>query len=246
MPGASELARNHQLLLVGTVAGVVVAAAAFQSLRSGSGSGAGGAGAISVADLAAASQAGAAAAASGFQPGVDLASAGLQAGVSLGQAGLDTGGGLAGSALDSVASSLQALAASQATLGQGILSIAQGAGGMSGTGVAGSSGGAIPGGAGTGDHSAGGASGAGAAPSPAGGSVTLTFSRPTTVYARTHAGLIGSRKVAGSAGDQIQAAQLVVPHDPKHGTGGVFWRLLSGPNAGWLVSAGDASVAVSG
>jgi hypothetical protein len=241
VPGVSEYVRDHELLAVGTVAGVIVAAVALAQLRRpAAGAATAGPGIPTIADLSSAFGAGAGAAASGFQPGVDLANAGLSAGVGLGQAGLDTGATLATAALQSEADALAA------ALG---LAAQAAAGNASGSGVAGSGGGVVPGGQGTGD---GVPSGSTPAPTPApSGSglvtgVTLRFSGPTTVYARTTAGYIGAHKTFGSAGLTVGANELLVPHDPAHQTGGSFWRMTSGAAAGWLVSTSNPAVSVSG
>ncbi len=242
MPGVSEYVRDHELLAVGTVAGVIVAAVALTQLRRPSSPTAAppaGPGIPTIADLGAAFGAGQAAAAAGFAPGVDLANAGLYAGLGLGQAGLASGSELTHSALGSVSDSLAASLGLAASLA---------AGNAYGSGPVGTGGGTIPGGAGTGD----GAPVApipGPAPTPAGGLVKgarLRFSGPTTIYARTTAGYIGAHKTFGSPGLTVGANEILVPRDPARGTGGSFWRMTSGAAAGWLVSTSNPAVSVTG
>ena len=75
---------------------------------------------------------------------------------------------------------------------------------------------------------------------------TLRFSGPTTVFARTSGGIIGVHKTFGTAGLEVLVNELLVPHDPVRGTGGMFWRLTTGTSAGWLVSTSDHTVLVTG
>lgn len=243
MPGVSEYVRTHELLAVGTVAGVIVAGVALTQLRRPATPSSTGPGIPTIADLTAAGVAGAGAAMAAFQPGVDLANAGLSAGLGLGQAGLDTGTNLS---QVSLAASTDALAAALGLAAQ------LAAGNAYGSGAAGTGGGVIPGGAGTGDgvlptriptptptHS----------PTPSSGLVvgaTLRFTGPTTIYARTTAGYIGSHKVFGSPGLVVVVNEILVPRDPARQTGGSFWRMTSGAAAGWLVSTSNPAIAVSG
>ncbi len=242
MPGVSEYIRDHELVAVGTVAGVIVAAVALNSLRRPSSPTAAppaGPGIPTIADLGAAFGAGQAAAAAGFAPGVDLANAGLYAGLGLGQAGLATGADLANTSLGSVSDALAAALGLSASLA---------AGNAYGSGSAGSGGGAIPGGAGTGDGVPPAPIPA-PAPRPAGDLVTgarLRFAGPTTIYARTTAGYIGAHKTFGSPGLTVGANEILVPRDPARGTGGSFWRMTSGAAAGWLVSTSNPAVSVTG
>lgn len=243
VPGVSEYVRNHELLAVGTVAGVIVAAVALTQLRRVSSPTAAppaGPGIPTIGDLGAAFGAGQAAAAAGFQPGVDLASAGLSAGVGLGQAGLATGAELAHTALGSVSDSLAAALGLSASLA---------AGNAYGSGVAGTGGGSIPGGAGTGDGAPSSSPVPTPSPAPPSGLVVgarLRFSGPTTIYARTTAGYIGAHKTFGSPGLVVGANEILVPRDPTRQTGGSFWRMTSGAAVGWLVSTSNPAIAVEG
>ncbi len=244
MPGVSEYVRSHELLAVGTVAGVIVAGVALTQLRRPSTPSAAppaGPGIPTIADLGAAFGAGAGAAGAGFAPGVDLANAGLQAGLGLGQAGLDTGANLSQAALGAAVDALAAALGLSASLA---------AGNVSGSGGAGTGGGTVPGGAGTGDGTPSPpAPPINPPPIPGSGLVAgaqLRFAGPTTIYARTTAGYIGAKKMFGSPGLTVGVNEILVPRDPAHGTGGSFWRMTSGAAAGWLVSTSDHTIAVSG
>ena len=66
----------------------------------------------------------------------------------------------------------------------------------------------------------------------------LTFNATTYLWSRTTRGIISwphGRTSAPSGPFVVEA--LTVPFDPVHSTGGSFWELKEGPNAGWLVSA---------
>ncbi len=241
MARLDDFAKDHELAIVGTVAGVVVAIVALGQLTKGSGATA----ATSsppptIADLASAYGAGAAAASSGFQPGVDLASSAFGAATDLASSAFGSASDLAAAALASSNGVATTLAGSQADLAAA--AIAGLGAGNQGAGPA--SGGAQ--GAGTGAGSgvgAGSAGSSGQAASPTTG-VKLTLGSPVTAYARTNAGIIGAHQSFGASGLQVTANQIVVPHDPVHGTGGTFWRMTSGPLVGWLVSASNPAVKV--
>jgi hypothetical protein len=245
VPGVSEYVRNHELVAVGTVAGVIVAFVALTQLRrpvAASAAPPAGPGIPTIADLGAAFGAGAGAAGAGFAPGVDLAKAGLQAGLGLGQAGLDTGANLSQAALGAA---VDALFAALGLAAQG------GAGNLPGSGGAGTGGGTVPGGAGTGDGAPPPPLPPPANPPPTPGSglvagAQLRFAGQTTIYARTTAGYIGAHKVFGSPGLIVRANEILVPRDPARGTGGSFWRMTSGAAIGWLVRTSDPAITVSG
>jgi hypothetical protein len=137
-------------------------------------------------------------------------------------------------------SGVQAASAAGAAAALAAVGIGAGAGNLSGSGVIGTGGGSIAGGAGTGDHSASGP--APATPQPVSATGAIAFSAPTTIWSRTNAGYIGARKTAGSTGTAFPVDVVTVPHDPATNTGGVYYRLLDGPNAGWLVSANDPAI----
>lgn len=81
----------------------------------------------------------------------------------------------------------------------------------------------------------------------------LTFNAPTQLWSRTNSGIISyDYDIAhgpDGTGGPYRVNPITVPFDPVHQTGGSFWELKEGPNAGWLVSAwsneldyGDISV----
>ena len=76
---------------------------------------------------------------------------------------------------------------------------------------------------------------------------TVTFNAATQIWSRTTAGIISydydlAHNPAPSSGTYA-VSPVTVPYDPIHKTGGSFWRLLEGPNKGWLVSDWTNSLA---
>jgi hypothetical protein len=237
MARLDEFARDHELAIVGTVAGVVVALVALGQLTKSSGATSAPAASPTIADLGSAFTAGSAASIAGFQPGVDLASSAFGAATDLASSAFGSAADLASAALGSSSDVASTLAGSQADLAAAVAALAgnQGAGSPTGGGS----------GAGSGAGSGVGAGAAGSSGSVAQTSgVKLTLGGPVTAYARTNAGLIGAHQTFGTSGLQVTANQLVVPPDPAHGTGGTFWRMTSGPLVGWLVSASNPAVKI--
>ena len=74
-------------------------------------------------------------------------------------------------------------------------------------------------------------------PSGAPGKTTVTFTASTKIWSRTNSGIISYPSTVNAAiGGPYAVNPIVVPFDPENGTGGSFYRLLEGPNVGFLVS----------
>jgi len=69
------------------------------------------------------------------------------------------------------------------------------------------------------------------------GKTSLTFNATTKIWSRTTTGIISYPSTVNAApGGPYVVNPIIVPYDPVHQTGGSFYRLTEGPNAGYLVS----------